>query len=155
MLIWTDDVSRADSLQLDPGGVCEVPRGQVVRDAKRLVITEISDFRTTPKHSPCFSVDVEVNVLSTLPSRAAKWAHVSTSRLPPTSRICSQKVSSRRVWHEQPTVVLVVRVYVHREKIYGVTLVLTCFRHSGERPSFQQFSRRSLRPQVVRDRRSR
>ncbi len=65
MLIWTDDVSKADGLQLDPGGVCEVPRGQVVRDAKRLVITEIGDFRTTPKHSPCFSVDVELNVLST------------------------------------------------------------------------------------------
>jgi hypothetical protein len=28
-------------------------RGQVVRDAKRLVITEISDFRTTPRHSAC------------------------------------------------------------------------------------------------------
>jgi SAM-dependent methyltransferase len=33
------------------------PRGQVVRDASRLVISEIENFRTTPRHSPCSSVD--------------------------------------------------------------------------------------------------
>jgi len=30
----------------------ESPRGQVVRDAERLVITEIEDFRTTSGYSP-------------------------------------------------------------------------------------------------------
>ena len=29
------------------------PRGQVVRESSILVITEIFDFRTTPRHSPC------------------------------------------------------------------------------------------------------
>ena len=35
------------------GDECEVPRGQVVRETRSLVITEIGDFRTTPGHSPC------------------------------------------------------------------------------------------------------
>jgi len=35
------------------------PRGQVVRESSILVITEIFDFRTTPRHSPCFSVDLD------------------------------------------------------------------------------------------------
>ena len=30
------------------------PRGQVVRESEILVITEIGDFRTTPRHSRCF-----------------------------------------------------------------------------------------------------
>ena len=30
-------------------GGCEVPRGQVVRESEILVITEIEDFRTTPR----------------------------------------------------------------------------------------------------------
>jgi len=33
------------------------PRGQVVRESPILVIPEISDFRTTPRHSRCISVE--------------------------------------------------------------------------------------------------
>ena len=72
------------------GGMCHIayaihPRGQVVRDASRLVITEDEVFRTTPRHSRCISVDVVgigVDPTATRPSWVLPVAASSPAGIP-------------------------------------------------------------------------
>lgn len=98
---WVTVAAILADIILIPWQASESPRGQVVRDAKRLVITEIFDFRTTPGHSPCTSVKSSksghTGTKSTSSVRTAGWRSTTETPLTASPAVTS---SIRSTTHE-------------------------------------------------------